>query len=231
VEKAFAKSINTVFGKMGLMLSDPSELVASAERFYFNQDIESDIEFETGTTRAPANAWEMAELASGFNRVNTLSPLQGALIGASVSNGGWMMKPFVVESLYSERGTHLYSGHPDALGQIGSAQTVEELRKLFVATVEEGTSRRFFRRLSAADRRRVEVGGKTGSLTGTRPRGKTDWFVGFVETPREAVGFAVLSVHKEFWTVKSSELARQFTSWMLRADRPEDAARARVLTR
>jgi len=38
-------------------------------------------------------------------------------------------------------------------------------------------------------------------------------------------------VHKEFWTVKSSELARQFTSWMLRADRPEDAARARVLTR
>jgi peptidoglycan glycosyltransferase len=231
VEKAFAKSINTVFGKMGLMLQDPTELVETAERFYFNQDIETDLPFETGNTRVPQDSWEMAELASGFNRVNTLSPLQGALMGASIINGGWMMKPYVVQTLYSEAGSHVYSGQTEALGQIGRPETTEELRKLFRATVMEGTSRRFFRKLSSSEKALVEVGGKTGSLTGNRPRGKTDWFVGYVQTPQESIGFAVLSVHKEFWTVKSSELARQFTSWLLRSERAPASSRERVLTR
>ena len=38
----------------------------------------------------------------------------------------------------------------------------------------------------------VNVGGKTGSLTGFKPRGKYDWFVGFGENGDQKIAFAML---------------------------------------
>jgi beta-lactamase class D len=56
----------------------------------------------------------------------------------------------------------------------------------------------------------IEVGGKTGSLTGTSPQGKYDWFVGYAKSPSgKRIAFASLAIHGEFWRVKAAMLARQ----------------------
>ena len=60
------------------------------------------------------------------------------------------------------------------------------------------------RRTSKLD---LEVGGKTGSLTGNHPKGKYDWFVGYAKRGDRSLGLAVLTIHEEKWTVKSSYLA------------------------
>ncbi|RKZ24167.1 penicillin-binding protein, partial [bacterium] len=51
------------------------------------------------------------------------------------------------------------------------------------------------------------VGGKTGSLTGSNPRGRYEWFVGFAPLEAPEVVVAVLIVNGKYWRLKSSYLA------------------------
>ena len=53
------------------------------------------------------------------------------------------------------------------------------------------------------------VGGKTGSLNDKVLKGKVDWFVGFAHSHGRKISISVLTVNKQFWTVKASYLARK----------------------
>lgn len=49
---------------------------------------------------------------------------------------------------------------------------------------------------------------KTGHLTGTNPKGRTDWFVGYAkDSDNNTVALAAITVNIKKWTVKSSSLA------------------------
>jgi len=56
----------------------------------------------------------------------------------------------------------------------------------------------------------MEIGGKTGSLTGFSPKGRHDWFVGYAKKDGHKVAYASLIINKEKWYVRSSYVARQF---------------------
>ena len=56
----------------------------------------------------------------------------------------------------------------------------------------------------------MEIGGKTGSLTGYSPKGRHDWFVGYAEKEGHKVAYASLIINKEKWYVRSAYVARQF---------------------
>ena len=56
----------------------------------------------------------------------------------------------------------------------------------------------------------MEIGGKTGSLTGYSPKGRHDWFVGYAEKDGRKIAYASLIVNKEKWYVRSAYVARQF---------------------
>ena len=91
-------------------------------------------------------------------------------------------------------------------------ETSEDLRKMMMATVEAGTARRPFRRLPAS-LRELEIGGKTGSITGGEPFGKRDWFVAYSRDPKRpddrGVSLCVMIVNKKRWYVKSAQVARE----------------------
>ena len=53
-----------------------------------------------------------AEAASGYTRDNTMSPLQGALIAATIVNDGVMMEPYLVQAVYHTDGTPMYAAQP-----------------------------------------------------------------------------------------------------------------------
>ena len=55
----------------------------------------------------------------------------------------------------------------------------------------------------------VEVGGKTGTLSGTNPTGKYDWFVGYAQRNSRKLAYAVLCINEEKWYVKSAYVARK----------------------
>ncbi|MDH3636945.1 MAG: penicillin-binding transpeptidase domain-containing protein [Gammaproteobacteria bacterium] len=207
---AFAKSVNTVFARLGVFDIGAQTLHEYAGRFGFNQSIESDLLFkESVAPIAAEDEWTLAEAASGFTRSNTLSPLHGAMIAAVVVNDGKMFNPYIVEQLADENQVVDYRAIPEVIGASIRPETAAKLRKLMVSTVQKGSARRSFRKFFRNDLRDVEVGGKTGSLTGTSPKGRNDWFIGYAAHNGRKVAFASLTVNREKWTVKSAYVARK----------------------
>ncbi len=212
LKEAFAKSINTVFAKIGAFAVGPTDLRAYAGRFGFNRKIAADFPIQQGKANIPDDSWGVAEAASGYTRENTMSPLQGALIASSVANDGVMMEPYLIDSIFDRDGASLYQADTEVAGRTIDAKTAEEIRGLMRETVARGTSRHSFRGFFRKEYKDLDVGGKTGSLTGLDPKGKYDWFVGYANSPEKGgrkIAFAALTIHDKFWRVKSSYLVRK----------------------
>lgn len=213
LKDAFAKSVNTVFGRIGAYAVGPVELATYANRFGFNRLILSDLPIEEGHAdipKDPADAWGLAESASGFTPDNTMSPLQGALIASAVINQGVMMVPYVVQSVRDGgTGSVIYTAQPQISSFTIDRRTSEDIQSLMRETILRGTSRKPFRGFFRGELADLNVGGKTGSLTGKQPPGKYDWFVGFADDGTTKIAYAALTIHEKYWKVKSSYLARK----------------------
>jgi cell division protein FtsI/penicillin-binding protein 2 len=209
LKDAFARSINTVFGKLGVFIVGPTELKSYAEKFGFNRKLLSDLPVQEGRAAITEDPWEIAEAASGYTKLNTMSPLQGALISAAIVNDGKLMEPYVVERMKNADGEVVYQSQPMLSSTVIDAQSAEEMKELMRETVTSGTSRGSFRGFKRSAYGFVDVGGKTGSLSGNDPEGKYDWFVGYGASGEHRLAVAALVISKEYWKVKSSYLARK----------------------
>jgi peptidoglycan glycosyltransferase len=209
LKEAFANSINTVFARIGAYTVGPATLKEYAGRFGFNRQISADFPVQAGRAPIPNDAWGLAETASGFTRDNTMSPCQGAMIAAAIVNDGKMMEPYLVQSVYTPEGTEIYQASPSQSANTVDPRTAEEIRVLMRQTVAHGTSTKSFRGFARGKFSDLDVGGKTGSLTGTDPAGKYDWYVGYARGRGHKLAFAALTIHKKVWRVKSSYLVRQ----------------------
>lgn len=212
LREAFAKSINTVFGKVGIFFLKPDILEDYAGRFQFNRELPVDLPVQPGSfVLEREDNWKIAEAASGYNRVALMSPVQGALIAASIANDGIMMEPYVVESLEEKDKGQVYKVEPSVLSMVVSSVAAEKLRSMMNDTVKMGTSAKTFRGFNKKKKIvDVEVGGKTGHLTGNYPKGQYDWFVGYGRTEEDSIAVAALTINEENWRVKSGYLARVF---------------------
>ncbi|MGZ3692088.1 MAG: penicillin-binding transpeptidase domain-containing protein, partial [Pseudobdellovibrio sp.] len=81
IKEAFARSINTAFGRLSLEKLEPVDIADYAQRFLFNQDLPTDFHVDRSLASIPTEkGYELTEVASGYNRFNTLSPVHGALL-------------------------------------------------------------------------------------------------------------------------------------------------------
>lgn len=207
---AFARSINTAFGRLSIENLRPQDINEYANRFMFNQEIPADFPVEMGVAYVPPESgFELAEVASGYNKTNCMSPVQGAMIAASVANDGKIVVPYLVSSIRDEKGQTLYEGVTLDNGTIMTKESASKIRELMEQTVIAGTSRRSFRPIFKDRKfREIEMGGKTGHLTGDNPRGRVDWFVGYALDEDRKIAVAAITVNKKFWTVKSAHLGQ-----------------------
>lgn len=210
LKKAFADSVNVVFARIGIYTLGADSLNAYAQRFGFNTEVFTDVDFDTGVTDINTDQWRIAESASGYTNTNTLSPLHGAMLASAVINDGTMMAPYLVTAATDGWGVPLYLAYPEKLGAPISPDTAKELQELMRETVQRGSARKSFRNFMKGDYKDISVGGKTGSLTGHSPAGKYDWFVGYAASAGRRIGFASLTINKEYWTVKAHYVARKF---------------------
>lgn len=226
LREAFAKSVNTVFGRLGVFTVQRPHIEEYARRFLWNETIPTDVPVQSGRFMLPGDDnWALAEVASGYNRVVLMSPLQGAMIAAAIANDGVMMAPYLVDSLNDARLGLLYGHDMQPISTTMTPASAKEMRELMRETVNHGTSRRWFRTIL---RRKIyadlDIGGKTGSLEGEHPRGRTEWFVGYVTDGNRKIAMAALTVNEHRWTVKSSSIAAHFIEKVFR---PTDIAHGR----
>jgi cell division protein FtsI/penicillin-binding protein 2 len=209
-KESFAQSVNPVFGRLGAHLLGRDLLADYAEAFGFNQEIEFELPVRPSRLDIADNAFELAEVASGFNRTTRISPLHGALMAAAVVNAGRLVEPAVVDRVTDGAGRTVYQRRPAAGERVIDARTAEELAEMMRATVQSGTAHKEFQR-HHADRvlAQLEIGGKTGSMGDDEPDMRYDWFVGFARSrqmDRQMV-FAVVVLHEDYIGTRAASYA------------------------
>lgn len=210
LSSAFAKSVNTVFARLGVRFVGGKTLLAYAEAFGFRQGLGADFTLETSAIDLdPTDDWSIAETAAGYTRTTTLSPVHGAVIAAAAVNGGRRVQPTLVRTIVGEDGLILYEAKTTTGKRIVKADTAKELQSLMQQTVINGSARTSFKNFARGTMEAVNVGGKTGSLTGETPAGRYDWFVGYAEKNGRKLAFAAMCINRKVWYVKSATVARK----------------------
>lgn len=209
LQRAFALSINTVFGRIGVFDVGAETLQDYADTLGFNRPLPVDISIKSSKTGFRADdEWSIAEAASGYTRSTTISPVHAAMIASVVANDGVLVEPNLIDFAVDTSGPLLYKSEPNAI-QIFEKETTDDLKVLMRATVKKGSARKHFRTFFRGSYANLDVGGKTGSLTGDNPKGKTEWFVGYGDSGNDKIAIAAVVVNKEKWRVKPAYLTRK----------------------
>lgn len=192
LEQALVVSCNTAFSHLAAEQLGGEAVIAMAEAFGFGDDeltvgrldgggmpvatsVTGDMRRDDGQFDLPT----VAQSAIGQASVQ-ITPLQGALIAATVANGGVQMRPYVVEQLQDAQLRSVYRADPEQLRRPVSGEVAAALRDMMVGAVERGTGR------NAAIPGFV-VGGKTGTAETGGGAPDHGWFVGFVIVDGEPV--------------------------------------------
>jgi peptidoglycan glycosyltransferase len=209
-EDAFARSNNVIFGKAALENLSPTGLKRMAEKFGFNKSVIPLAQRHPSVFPLAVDQYNLAELASGFNTRTMMSPVHGAMIASVIANGGIMRWPNIIARVKDPEGNVVWEPSPTE-EMVVAPETAADLRRMMIATVEGGTARKPFRRTSRG-LVGLEIGGKTGSITGGEPFGKRDWFVAYAKDPArpadKGISLCVMIVNKRKWYVKSTQLTK-----------------------
>lgn len=185
LREAVTESCNTGFAQLGVRLG-ADKIKEKARAFGFEQDDLAVGETgekggltvaasRTGEMTAPGGGTDPAALAQSSigQRDVRMTPLQGALIAATVANDGSQMRPYLVKQLLGPDRTTVYdAAKPRELRQPVSSQVAGDLRDMMVNVVKEGTGRK-------AAIEGYTVGGKTGTAQSGPGTPDHGWFIGF----------------------------------------------------
>ncbi len=181
---AFAFSSNVDFAQIGVAMGVET-FYEYLERFRVGENMGLAVPVAKDNVPQPntVSDSELAQMAFGQGSL-AVTPLRMALIGATIANGGVLMRPSLVKEIRASGQSPIHTV-PVVWAQPISAQTAVAMRDLMIAVVRYGTG-------TAAKLPNVIVAGKTG--TATHPGGAPDaWFVCFApaESPRLVVAVVV----------------------------------------
>ncbi|MFI2208463.1 penicillin-binding transpeptidase domain-containing protein [Streptomyces sp. NPDC020141] len=149
-------SCNTVMADLGVRVGLPG-IREAARRFGFNDGslrIPSAVAPSNFDARMSADQLALSSIGQ-FN--TTATPLQMAMVAAAVAGGGELKTPYLVDRVISGGGIRTVAqAHQRSYRQAMSPSTAQQLQRLMVAAVEEGTG-------ANAAIEGATVGGKTGT--------------------------------------------------------------------
>lgn len=223
LENAFAHSNNVVFGKAAISKINGTSIYHMANKFGFNQRLMDGFNLSASVFNMPTNQYHLAELASGFNKQTFISPIHAALLSSIVANDGVMKKPRLIKAIHDEEGKLVWNNPEDEEKVLGPTVSLK-LKEMMELVVKKGTARRVKRGLRRRIKNNLEIGGKTGSITGGIPYGKRDWLTLFAK-PKDEIGdkgisIAVMNINVKKWYVRSSFLAKKVINYYYKEVRP-----------
>jgi peptidoglycan glycosyltransferase len=160
--------------------------------------------------KRPAFQVDPGRLAFGQERLQ-VTPLQMAMVAATVANRGVQMRPRLVERVVSPGGKTITHLRPEQLGRPIKTQTADQLKHMMELAVSGGTG-------TAAQIPGIRVAGKTGTAETGRANVHTTWFVAFapVDAPRVAIAVVVEDQPGGFGGTISAPIAREVMEALLR---------------
>ena len=182
LQNALKVSCNTAFARMGVEKLGADKVKKMAQAFGFetaptlSDDPDNDYNVAASATGSIANAngqTDPAALAQSCigQREVRMTPLQGALIAASIANNGTMMRPYIVDSLLGPDLKAVQEADPQVWRNPVNDGVASQLRQMMDSVVSGGTG-------TGAKIDGYEVGGKTGTAqNGDAP--DHGWFIGY----------------------------------------------------
>jgi peptidoglycan glycosyltransferase len=194
----FEHSINSVFCNIGKQIGAKT-ILDYAKRFGFYKtpplETPADERSPSGLfkfTKAgrvlddpkDPNSVDPGRLAFGQSTL-LATPLQMAMVAATVGNGGVVPKPYVVQKILAPDGSTVRNAKPGNLGRAIKPQTAADLTTMMVAAVQGGTGQN-------AQIPGIQVAGKTGTAETSVAHVYTAWFVAFAPADNPQVAVAVV---------------------------------------
>jgi peptidoglycan glycosyltransferase len=132
---------------------------------------------------ATSGAVDVGRMAIGQDKL-TVTPLQMAMVAASVANGGKLMKPHIGDRVVDRDGRTVRRIQPEEMSQVMSPQTASEVGGMMEQVVKEGTG-------TAAALEGIDVAGKTGTAEVGHSCPNQLWFIAFAPAKDPQVAIAV----------------------------------------
>ncbi len=199
VTTAFALSSNVDFAQIALRMGTPT-FYAYLHRWQIGDSL--DFQLPASPAGIPPEAsivpGELAQMGFGQGAL-LMTPLQMALIGSTVANGGVEPRPYIVRQIVRRgRIASVYS--TGALSNPVSSDVASKVTSMMEAVVRRGTG-------TTAALPNVAVAGKTG--TATNPFGPSDsWFVAFAPARAPRVAVAVVVENVGYGSLYAAPIAR-----------------------
>jgi penicillin-binding protein A len=189
---AFAQSCNTPFAKIGEEVGGPT-IKSMATKYGLNNPSALDV---PGVTVAPSNF--TAESDPSFTAYDAIgqhdtteTPLQEAMIAATVANNGVEMKPYLVQQVQASDLSVVDQTQPQELSQPISSTIAGYEKQMMVAVVQqpEGTGYAFNQNNEGG----IEIAGKTGTAQNGLSAQPDAVFTAFApaDNPKIAVGVMI----------------------------------------
>ncbi len=224
--KALVQSCDVYFYNVGLKLG-PDTLAKYGFGFGLGRPTGIPLPGEAGGVLATRQwkwrqrheRWQKGEtltvaIGQGFT---TVTPIQAALLIASVANGGTLYRPNYLEEMVSPAGDIVDRFSPHVVGKVPvSKRNLELIRHALVGVVEDkhGTARRI--RIPG-----LKVAGKTGTAQVTKQRHRREsekwewkyrdhaWFVAYAPADHPEIAVAVVVEHGGHGGSAAAPVARQ----------------------
>ena len=235
--KAYSESCNQFFSEAGVATGLP--LLEYSNRFGFNHEWNllpqiKNHDFTTALSRAfvwdkqkvnkpfdnrdfSRNPKLIAQCSIGHNLIMA-TPLQMALVAATVANKGVLMPPYIVKEIVSANGKSVVTA-PSVVGiKVLNDTTAAKMQEMMEMVMLSGTGKdvkKIFKgegRITTQPKdnngRIVKVAGKTGTAEiGTAEKEAHSWFIGYApaDTPRFAI--AVIAENQGFGSATAAPIA------------------------
>ena len=192
--QGFEHSINSVFCKVGMHIGG-EEILKYAKRFGFyslppldtppSERVPAGL-YKNGRLWDPRHSYQIDAGRLAFGQFNMLAtPLQMALVGATIANHGVEAQPYLVQKIVGPNGSIVSRTSPHMLGRPIKPQTATELNQMMQLVVQGGTA-------TNAQIPGVEVAGKTGTAELGLGNVYDAWFVSFAPANDPKVVVAVV---------------------------------------
>jgi peptidoglycan glycosyltransferase len=182
--QSLAESCNTSFASLGMDLGE-DKIRKQAEKFGFGEDLDIPLKVTPSSFPEGLNPPQLAQSAIGQYEVRT-TPMQMAMVTASIANGGKMMKPQLVDRVLNANTLEpIEETRPKQLSRPISGKTAEQLTTMMEGVVTDGTA-------SVAKMGDTKVAAKTGTAQHAAGAAPHAWFISFAPADDPQIAVAVV---------------------------------------
>lgn len=200
---ALANSCNQAYAEIGTQL-DVTKWRQMLESFSFNKNLPYVDACATSRFILDEDSDKGYIPQTAFGQGDTLiTPLHNAMIMSTIANGGLMMKPYMIDSIETAKGTRIKKFSPTSYETLMDAEEVDVLSSYLRQVVTSGTAADYF--AGAA----YEAAGKTGTAEYSNGEHDFSWFVGYSNVENPDIVVSVVVEESDVNGIKATAVARQ----------------------